>query len=145
MDFESIKKRNIAHIKACVETYDFEKTVDEILDLANVFVQSDVIKKTVRLFGEIRDEEVTEDVKNGKVTAKTKVKYQKVTLYSFSQRSQKGLTEDEVIQIFKDISLIAAFHTQLKYISKIDAIENGSVKTLMTIEEFYKNIPTIQL
>jgi hypothetical protein len=146
LNFDSIKERNLAHIKACVDKYDFELSLEEVLGLANCFTQSDFLKKTVRLFGEIKETvPVEKKDSKGRVEVTEKVKYRKLTLYSLTQRAQKQMTEDHVISVFKEINLLALFHSQLKYMSKIEQLEVDQVESLMNIEEIYRTMPKIKL
>lgn len=144
MDIEAIIKRNTDHITQCVEFYDLDCTAAELLGFANVFVQYDLMKKTVRLFAE-RMEKVPSESKNSKgKSLKTElVKYKKVTLYSLTQRSQKVMSDENVVNIFRDISLIASFHTELKYIKKLEDLENVQIRKLNNIQETFDTLSKI--
>jgi hypothetical protein len=141
---ETVKQRNISHITDCAEKYDFGYTAEDILNFANIFVQTDVYKKTVRLFGETKEKVVVEKTDSkGKVKTTSIYQYKKVILYSLTQRSQKSLMESQIIDTFRDLNLIALFHTELKYISKLEESEE-KVHDMIDIESFFSNLPKIK-
>jgi hypothetical protein len=133
MNFKKIKARNIAHIEYCVEQLEFKKDADEIIALANVFVQSDLNKRTLRLIGESKE------------TVDGKVKYKKMNLFSLTQKYQKDLSETTINQIFQDIGLIVPYHTQLKYMNKIKDLEGDQVKTYKKLAKILADTPKIKI
>ncbi len=133
MNFEQIKERNLAHIESCVKNLKLKRNTEEIVSLANIFVQSDLNKRTIRLIGE--DKEIVEG----------KVKYKKINLYSLTQKSQKEFSEEVINHIFQDIGLIAPYHTQLKYMNKIMNIEGDQVVTYKNLANILASTPKIKI
>lgn len=145
MIIESIKQRNINHITLCADKYDFGYTAEQILNFANIFVQTDVYKKTVRLFGETKETVTVEKTDSkGKIKSAPIVQYKKIILYSLMQRSQKSMTENQIIDTFRDLNLIALFHTELKHIAKLEDAED-QVLTMTNIETFFDSLPKIKI
>ena len=145
MILEAIKQRNIDHITLCAEKYDFGYTAEQILNFANIYSQPDVLKKTIRLFGETKEKAVVEKIDaKGKIKTTEIVQYKKVILYSLMQRSQKSLMESQIIDTFRDLNLIALFHTELKYISKLEETEDKVAETI-NIESLFNSFPKVNI
>jgi hypothetical protein len=142
---ETVKQRNIDHITYCANKYDFGYTAEQILNFANIFVQPDVLKKTIRLFGETKEKVVVEKTDSkGKVKTTPIVQYKKIILYSLTQRSQKSLMESQIIDTFRDLYLIALFHTELKHIGKLEESES-KVTDVINVENIFDSLPKIKI
>ncbi|MCD4668065.1 MAG: hypothetical protein K8R44_05695, partial [Sulfurimonas sp.] len=133
MNFEQIKERNLTHIENCVRNLKLKRNTEEIVALANIFTQSDLNKRTIRLIGE--DKEIVEG----------KVKYKKINLFSLTQKSQKDFSEEAINHIFQDIGLIAPYHTQLKYMNKIMDLEGDQVVTYSDLANILASTPKINI
>lgn len=133
MNFEEIRERNLYHIKYCISEYGLKLSVDEILAFANIYTQSDLNKRTIRLIGEIKE------------NVDQKVKYTKVVLFSLTQKYQNFVAEEVVNKTFQDFSLIAPYHTQLKYMNKIEDLEGDQVKTCLNLLTIFADRPMIKI
>ncbi|MDQ1340124.1 MAG: hypothetical protein QG567_1281 [Campylobacterota bacterium] len=133
MNFYEIKERNLSHIKYCIHEYGLKMSVDEILAFANIYAQSDLNKRTIRLIGETKE------------NIDQKVKYTKIVLFSLTQKYQNFLHEEVVNKTFQDFSLIAPYHTQLKYMNKIEEIEGDQVDTCLNLLTILADRPKIKI
>ncbi|MCX6077692.1 MAG: hypothetical protein NTW78_12520 [Campylobacterales bacterium] len=133
MNFDDIRKRNLDHIQYCIDEYGLKMSIDDILAFANVYAQSDLNRRTIRLIGETKG------------SVDQKVKYTKVVLFSLTQKYQNFITEEVVNKTFQDFSLIAPYHTQLKYMNKIEELEGDQVKTCLNLLTIFADRPVIKI